>query len=228
MSDLHGPGSIPENRLNALERLRAHGVCDRRVQNAVLRTPSELFPLDAEHEEPPWPSGGAMATALADLVALMVQALELRGDERVLDVGTGSGYQAALLSGLAREVYTVEIDPVRAESARSVLSERGCHNVTVIVGDGSLGWPAHAPYQGIILGAALPALPPELVAELAEGGRLVAPVGGADGQLVRRWHKRDPGLDSETLGWCALEPLLCHPARPSRFPWVGAPRSQRG
>lgn len=156
----------------------------------------------------------------ASLVATMLRALELRGTERVLEVGTGSGYQAGLLSHLAREVVSIEIDRALAESAERALATLGCSNVRLVHGDGSAGWPDGAPYQAIVVGSGAWEIPPDLIEQLDVGGRLVIPLGDEQGQLIQRLRKRADGLDSETLGACHLDMLVGEPRTPSSFPWA--------
>jgi len=129
------------------------------------------------YEDMPLPIGHQQTISQPYIVALMLEALELTGTERVLEVGTGSGYQAALLGWLAQHVSTVEIIPELAQSARAVLFQLGYKNVEVVAANGSIGWKAGAPYDAIIVAAASPAVPQPLVEQLQEGGRLVLPVG---------------------------------------------------
>jgi protein-L-isoaspartate(D-aspartate) O-methyltransferase len=123
-------------------------------------------------------------------IVALIQLLGLRGDETVLDVGTGSGYQAAVLAGLARQVYSLERIPELAEAARRLLTELAIDNVDVRVGDGSAGLLEHAPYGGILVAAAAPKTPQPLLDQLADGSRLVVPVGSIEGQVLERWTRR--------------------------------------
>lgn len=142
------------------------------------------------------------------IVALMTTALELGNGARVLEVGTGSGYQAAVLAQLAREVFTVEIVPELAATARQRLLQLGCDNVHVRWGDGGLGWPEHAPYDGILVTAGGPRLPPALAQQLRPGARLVAPVGErGDQRLVVARRRPDGGLDVTELLPVVFVPL---------------------
>ena len=155
------------------------------------------------------PIGFRVTISQPFVVAWMTEALELVGDERVLEVGTGSGYQAAVLSRLAREVYTIEREPVLARRARWTLRALGLGNVSTFVGDGSLGLPAHAPYDAIVVTAAAPTVPDELVAQLARGGRLVVPVGAAAIQSLRVIRRDDDGaLFSSDRGGVVFVPLV--------------------
>jgi protein-L-isoaspartate(D-aspartate) O-methyltransferase len=154
------------------------------------------------------------------IVTMMLGALELDGTERVLDIGCGSGYQAALLSRLTREVVSIEIDDERFKRASRLLKELGCANVQVIHADGSAGWPQEAPYQGIVVGAAATELPAGLIEQLDLGGRMVIPLGDGEAQLVERLEKRLDALDCSTIGACRLDMLVNPCRRPSSFPWT--------
>jgi len=142
------------------------------------------------------------------MVALMTQALELAGEERVLEVGTGSGYQAAILAELCREVYTVERVAELSEAASQLLTELGYTNTHCKVGDGSLGWAEAAPYDGIVVTAAGPIIPPELVEQLKEGGRLVMPVGDRHSQTLVTATKSGDELKETWLCQCVFVPLI--------------------
>ena len=130
----------------------------------------------------------------------MTEALELKGDEKVLEIGTGSGYQTAILAELAKEVYSIERIPELAEQAKKRLSELGYKNVHIKVGDGSLGWKEYAPYQAIIVTAGAPSPPPPLIEQLDEGGRMVIPVGDRYSQTMLRIRKVKGELKKESLG----------------------------
>jgi protein-L-isoaspartate(D-aspartate) O-methyltransferase len=142
------------------------------------------------------------------MVALMLQEMRLKGGEKVLDVGTGSGYQAALLAELAREVVGVELIPELAERARNVLRELGYDKVSVHVAGDVLGWPEGAPYDSIVVAAASPRVPQSLVAQLAPGGRLVIPVGTHEGQDLLVVQKGPEGLVVSRKGACRFVPLI--------------------
>ncbi len=152
---------------------------------------------------------------------MMLRALDLDGTERVLDIGCGSGYQAALLGGLAREVVSVEGDADLVRRATSTLDSLGRDNVRVVQANLLGGWPESAPYQAIIVVGAASELPTALIDQLDLGGRLVIPLGNCEAQLVERLHKRVDGLDSKTIGTCRLDMLPCS-QRPSLFPWASA------
>jgi len=152
----------------------------------------------------------------------MLEALELRGSEKVLDIGTGAGYRAALLGSLAAEVHSVELLPNVAAAARQRLEKLRSRNVAVIDGDGSRGWPAAAPYDAILVGCASPYVPEQLIDQLRAEGRLVIPIGDANGQLLERLRRRDRAVDSTTIMACMLKPLAFRATRVSSVPWLRA------
>jgi protein-L-isoaspartate(D-aspartate) O-methyltransferase len=162
-------------------QLRDRGVRNPRVLAAMLRVPRDRFvpgdEKDLAYADTPLPIGFGQTISQPLMVALMLEALELGGDERVLEVGTGSGYQAALLVELASEVYTLEIVPELGARAEATLTELGYASAHVVISDGSVGYAEAAPYDAIVVAAASPQLPKPLANQLAEGGRLVIPVG---------------------------------------------------
>ena len=161
--------------------LLARGIRDAAVVRAMREVPREKFlPPEMErfaYDDGPLPIQAGQTISQPYIVAYMIEALELRGQERVLEIGTGSGYAAAVLSRCAAEVFTVERIAVLAESARRRLQTLGYRNVTVLLADGTLGWKQHAPYNAIVVTAGAPEVPDELLEQLAPGGRLVIPVG---------------------------------------------------
>jgi protein-L-isoaspartate(D-aspartate) O-methyltransferase len=169
-------------------QLRGRDIVDERVLRAMETVPRELFVAEEEqsmaYADAALPIGGGQTISQPYMVARICEALRLRGDERVLDVGTGSGYQAAVLAELAAEVFTIERLPELADSARARLAEAGYDRVRVHVGDGTLGLPEHGPYDAIAVAAAAPALPETLYEQLRPRGRLVVPVGNARGQRL--------------------------------------------
>jgi len=194
------------------EQLRRRGIRDQRVLEAMQIVPRHLFVPETwraqAYEDGPLPIGYKQTISQPYIVALMLEALELTGSERILEVGTGSGYQAALLGWLAKYVYTVEIIPELAQSAREVLAQLGYENVEVVAANGSIGWKAGAPYDAIIVAAASPTVPTPLVEQLREGGRLVLPVGDFFAQELLRVRKRQGKVITENLGECAFVPLV--------------------
>jgi protein-L-isoaspartate(D-aspartate) O-methyltransferase len=170
------------------EQIAARGVKDARVLAALMRVPRhELVPAElreSAYDDRPLPIGLGQTISQPYVVAYMTEVLRLTGGERVLEVGTGSGYQAAVLAELAKEIYTIEIVPELAERARADLARLGYRNVQVRLGDGYRGWPEHAPFDAIIVTAAPGHVPQPLVEQLALGGRMVLPVGGWEQELL--------------------------------------------
>ncbi len=186
------PGSAADLVLAA----RAHGVRDERVLAAIAATPRDAFvpPDQLAYSDMPIPIGHCQVTTQPSLVAVMVAGLGLTGGEQVLEVGTGYGYQTALLARLAAYVISVEFWPDLAETARRNLAGQGIVNVRVITGDGTEGFPPGAPYDAIVVSAAHPRVPPPLVAQLREGGRLVQPIGPGGAEQVQLFERAADGL----------------------------------
>ncbi len=193
------------------EQIAARGIQDERLLDALRRLPRHWFvPEEYAHiayADSPLPIGKGQTISQPYIVALMTELLELMGDENVLEVGTGSGYQAALLALLSRQVHTIERHAALAEKAEKALLQLGLTNVMVHVGDGSLGLPEYAPFQAIMITAAAPHVPKPLVEQLDLGGRLVLPEGGAGGQMLDRWRKRGDKLEQEHIAPVAFVPL---------------------
>ena len=193
-------------------QLQRRGITDERVLQAMREVPRHLFvPLEWRHQaysDRPLPIGDEQTISQPYMVAIMTQSLALQGHEHVLEIGTGSGYQAAVLSRLAAHVSSIEYFADLADSARAVLQRLGYTNVEVIVGDGGLGLPAQAPYDGIIVAAAAPHVPHPLLAQLAEGGRLVIPVGSATSQELLIITRRGDDYAQERSDPCRFVPLL--------------------
>jgi len=170
------------------EQIVARGVRDPRTLAALRKVPRHLFVPDAAareaYEDHPLPIGHAQTISQPYIVALMTETLGLKGGETVLEVGTGSGYQAAVLAEIAAHVYSIEIVPTLAEEARERLRRLGYGNVEVRAGDGYAGWPEAAPFDAIIVTAAAPRIPEPLKAQLRDGGRLVLPVGDESQELI--------------------------------------------
>jgi protein-L-isoaspartate(D-aspartate) O-methyltransferase len=196
------------------DQLTARGVSDAGVLSAMERVAREAFvPPGLEefaYEDSPLPIAEGQTISQPHIVALMAEALELSPTDRVLDVGTGSGYAAAVLSHVAREVFTIERHPVLAEAARVTFEKLGYDNIHVRVGDGTLGWPEEAPFDAIVVAAAGPAVPEALLAQLAPGGRLVLPIGSVPrAQMLLRLRKRADGTtETEELGGVRFVPLI--------------------
>jgi protein-L-isoaspartate(D-aspartate) O-methyltransferase len=207
------PTDLHAAKQQMLQRqLRRRGICDPRVLAAMAKAPREQFiSPELRHEAY---ADCALAIDCGQtisqpyMVALMTQALELSGGEKVLEIGTGSGYQAAVLAELVRQVITVERHPDLSAAAGAVLRQLGYGNVTLIVGDGTLGWPEQAPYDRIIVTAAAAQTPPALLEQLADGGLLVIPVGGADVQMLQAIRRAGPMYKVANLSACRFVPLV--------------------
>ena len=196
----------------ALVRALRSAVKDERVLDAFARVPRERFVApdlrDVAYSDQPLPIGHGQTISQPTIVALMLEALKLKGDEKVLDVGTGSGYQAALLATLAASVVTVELIPGLAANATRVLDELGYANVSVHGAGACLGWSARAPYDAIVVAAAAPRVPQSLVEQLAPAGRLVIPVGERQSQDLLVVERRPEGPSVTRHGGCRFVPLL--------------------
>lgn len=195
------------------EQIVGRGVRDPRVLRTMAEVPRHLFVDEAQraraYEDWPLPIGQGQTISQPYMVAVMTEYLELRGEERVLEVGTGSGYQAAVLGRLAREVFTVERIAPLAEAASARLRELGHANVRVLVRNGAWGLPEHAPFDRVMVTAACPVLPPALVAQVAEGGIIVAPVGEAWlGQVLVVGRKMGGRLATRDVLGCIFVPLV--------------------
>ena len=193
-------------------QLRRRGISDERVLRAMGRVPRELFVPEElrEHayEDGALPIGHGQTISQPYIVATICSLLGLEGRERVLDVGTGSGYQAAVLDELAAEVVTIERVPELAETARRALVEAGYGDVDVRAGDGSLGVPDRAPFDAIAVAAAAPSIPPALYSQLADGGRLVVPRGSRSGQVLVLVVRTPNGPQERASVACRFVPLL--------------------
>ena len=197
-----------ENLLKYLE----YEIADKRVIEAMRHVPREAFvsqeQYQAAYDDRPLGIGFGQTISQPFIVALMVQALEFRGDEKVLELGTGSGYEAAILAELAQKVVTVECIPELAESAKQVLDKLGYSNIEVHVAGKTLGWPEGDPYDAIIVSAGAPTVPQVLLKQLAWNGRLVIPVGSRWQQELLRVTKLRKGNEIENLGGCYFVPLI--------------------
>lgn len=194
------------------EQLRRRGISDSRVLEAMGKVPRHLFVLDdyrdSAYEDRPLPIGEGQTISQPYMVAIMTQSLELQGREKVLEVGTGSGYQTAILSELAQKVFTIERIPALTARARKVLGELGYSNISFLSGDGSRGWPEEAPFDGIIVTAGSPDVPPTLKSQLAEEGRLVIPTGPRYTQTLYKLTRHGDRFSEEDVTGCVFVPLV--------------------
>lgn len=194
------------------DQLRRRGIHDRRVLEAMAAVPREAFVLpelaDQAYADRALPIECGQTISQPYIVALMTEALDLAGPERVLEIGTGSGYQTAILCRLAAHVISIERHADLTASARAALGRIRCENVELIVGDGSGGWPVGAPYDSVLVAAATSECPQALIDQLADGGRLVIPLGDSDSQVLQRLTKRGGRLIWEELVPCRFVPLV--------------------
>jgi protein-L-isoaspartate(D-aspartate) O-methyltransferase len=207
------PDQPEEQRARMVEvQLRQRGIRDERVLAAMGKVPRERFVApeftrDA-YADGPIPIGAGQTVSQPYMVAAMVEALELRPSDRVLEVGTGTGYEAAVLSELAAEVWTIERHAELADKARHILTELGYRNVHVVWGDGSRGLPEHAPFDKILVAAGAPLAPPSLIAQLADGARLVVPVGTRAEQQLQIVRKIAGDVVTSSHVLCCFVPLV--------------------
>jgi protein-L-isoaspartate(D-aspartate) O-methyltransferase len=194
------------------EQLRPRGIRDQRVLAAMAKVPREAFisaeDVDKAYGDYPVPIGEGQTVSQPYIVAAMVEALAVQPEDRVLEVGTGTGYQAAILGELAGEVWTIERHAQLAGKAHEILSSLGYANVRVVHGDGSLGLPQHAPFDKILVAAAAPRVPDSLVAQLKDGGRLIIPVGTRTEQQVQVVRKLGDQVSVTLQDLCRFVPLV--------------------
>jgi protein-L-isoaspartate(D-aspartate) O-methyltransferase len=200
-------------RVEMIEKqLRRRGISDAAVLLTMTAVPRhEFVPEELRwkaYEDLPLPIGGGQTISQPYIVAAMTAALQLQPGDRVLEIGTGCGYQAAVLSRLAREVFTIERRPELASSASAKLARLGYPNAHVHCGDGTLGLPELAPFDAILVAAAAPAVPEPLLAQLAEGGRMILPVGDAEHQELRLIERRGDDFPTKMLEGCRFVPLV--------------------
>ncbi len=193
-------------------QIRERGIHSEAVLEAMLAVPRHEFVpascVGEAYEDKPLAIGEAQTISQPYMVAAVAEALAIEPNDRVLEIGCGSGYQAAVLSRLAREVFAIEFRTHLAASARERLTRLGFKNISVVSGDGSLGWPMASPYQAILVSAAAPAVPSALVDQLDEGGRLVIPVGDTEQQDLMLLVKKENRVTQQTLFPCRFVPLL--------------------
>lgn len=192
-------------------QIRRRGIKDRKVLKAMLKVPRHLFVPEQMKElaygDEPLPIGEGQTISQPYIVAYMTEVLRLRGQEKVLEVGTGSGYQTAVLAEIVREVYTVELIPELSERARAVLEKLGYRNIHFRVGDGTLGWPEHAPFDAILVSAAPASVPLALVEQLKVGSQMIIPV-GTDFQELVLVTRKETGWDEQKLIGVRFVPLI--------------------
>jgi protein-L-isoaspartate(D-aspartate) O-methyltransferase len=193
-------------------QLRGRGISDLRVLDAMLRVPRHEFTSEQDrhqaYEDHPLPIGEGQTISQPYIVAIMLELLEVSPDAKVLEVGTGSGYVTALLAELAAQVISIERHAALAERAGELLRRLGYRNVAVIVADGTLGYEPAAPYQAILVSAAAAEVPKTLLAQLAEGGRMVIPVGGPEVQQLQVIHRENGGMHTTPRETCRFVPLI--------------------
>jgi protein-L-isoaspartate(D-aspartate) O-methyltransferase len=200
-------------------QIRARDVRDARVLEAIRKVPRHLFVEEALRDraylDKALPIGEKQTISQPYMVAAMSEALELEPRDRVLEIGTGSGYQTAVLAELAESVFSVERITTFVSRARSRLESLGYYNVLIKVGDGTIGWSEHAPYDAILVTAAAPQIPRPLLDQLKLGGRLVMPLGPEDAQMLVRVRRDEDGFREEALGECRFVKLI------GRHGWAG-------
>lgn len=201
-----------ERRLMVEKQLRSRSITDARILNVMENVPRHEFVKEdvgaMAYGDYPLPVGHGQTISQPYMVALMTEALELKGNEKVLEIGTGSGYQAAVLAELVSNVYTVERIPELAAHAKRILAKLGYINVWVKVGDGTKGWEENSPYEGIVVTAGAPHIPSSLIDQLAVGGRLVIPVGSGFSQELTVVLKKKGKVVKNNLCGCVFVPLI--------------------
>lgn len=218
-----GPDALSDRRWERarrelIETIRERGIDDLEILRAFDLVPRHLFLPEAVHhrayEDAPIPIGFGQTASQPSLQALYLQTLGIGPNDRVLEVGTGSGYQTALLAHLAAHVYSIERVRELSVRARAALDRLRVPNVALLVGDGTVGWSRYAPYDAILVAAAAPQVPPALLAQLAPGGRMLIPVGGREEQRLLLYRRSGEGFEHEEVTRCAFVPLL------GRFGWA--------
>ncbi len=194
------------------EQLHRRGIHDQRLLAVLANIPRHSFVSSdyqlAAYEDRPLPIGEGQTISQPYMVAVMTQSLELKGDERVLEIGTGSGYQTAILAELAKTIFTIERIQELLLRAQKILQELGYENIFFLTGDGTKGWPEKAPFDGIIVTAGAPEIPQTLTSQLAEGGRLVIPVGPRYTQTLYKVTRKRNQFTEEDLTGCVFVPLV--------------------
>lgn len=218
-----GPEALSDRRYerqrrDLIEGIRERGIDDLEVLRAFDQVPRHLFvPEGVQHrayEDAPLPIGYAQTASQPSIQALYLQLLQPRSGDRVLEVGTGSGYQTALLAALAGNVYSIERIRELSVRARRALDELRITNVALLVGDGTIGWSRYAPYDAILVAAGAPSAPAALLDQLAPGGRMLIPIGDRDEQRLTLFRRTEAGIESEEISRCLFVPLI------GRFGWA--------
>ena len=194
------------------EQICARGIKDERVIDVMNRVPRHIFVEKTYYHQAyndyPLPIGYGQTISQPYMVAMMTELLELKSDEKVLEIGTGSGYQTAILASLCAKVYSIERIAELTKRARTTLDSLGFQNVNLMVGDGSIGWPDYSPYDGIIVTAGAPEIPNALIEQLAENGRLVIPVGDEFSQVLNLVRKHKGRIYRKEFFGCTFVPLV--------------------
>ena len=204
--DFRGP------RRRLIETLQANGISDLAVLHAFDEVPRHLFvPSGVRHrayEDSALPIGNGQTISQPSVHARYLQELRLSGRERALEIGTGSAYQTVLLSRLVEQIFSIERVGALMDRSREILQRLGVRNVSLLLGDGTLGWSSYGPYDAILVSAAAPQVPQPLAEQLAEGGRLLIPLGGRDEQMLAVLTKRGPELERRDIGPVRFVPLV--------------------
>lgn len=201
-----------ERKRMVKEQICARGIKDERVIDVMNRVPRHIFVdktyYHQAYNDYPLPIGSGQTISQPYMVAVMTELLELKSDEKVLEIGTGSGYQTAILASLCAKVYSIERIAELTKRARTTLDSLGFQNVNLMVGDGSIGWPDYSPYDGIIVTAGAPEIPNALIEQLAENGRLVIPVGDEFSQVLNLVRKHKGRIYRKEFFGCTFVPLV--------------------
>lgn len=199
-------------RQRLVETIRSKGINDLAVLRAFEMTPRHLFVptglWQKAYEDAPLPIGSGQTISQPSIHAKYLELLQLKGTERVLEIGTGSGYQTVLLAHLVDQVFSIERIPALMQQAKQNIERAGVHNVSLLIGDGTVGWRAHAPYDAILVSAASPSVPQPLIEQLAERGRMIIPLGGPDEQDLVMFTKHDGQVTRESILPVRFVPLL--------------------
>ena len=205
-------GQMGGARRRLVETLRERGIRDLAVLRAFDLTPRHAFvPTGVRHrayEDAPLPIGSGQTISQPSIHARYLELLELKGQERVLEIGTGSGYQTVLLSHLVAQIFTIERIPALYSLAREAIQRAGARNVSMLLGDGTVGWREYAPYDAILVSAGGPTIPQPLIEQLAEGGRMLVPVGGREEQTLKMVVKRGGQVVTTDVAPVRFVPLL--------------------